>query len=183
MSDELHFRHETDDPHRLEVPLEVDANGEWKPELWTPPPVWYGSNGRPYTYAFNIEPDVIKTRDGEYKFVGASVVPPPRGFPHHTAANLYAAVTGTPSPELEQKALEESIGNKIREMQTNMAQQFMRDMDSAMLYGNPYHSEDEFIRRWNPSRWYRFKLWVRQTINRVRVFFARDDEEDWGYDE
>ena len=98
----------------------------------------------------------------------------PQGAWHHTAANLYAAVTGTPSPELEQKAL------KISEMQTNMAQQFMRDM-AAMLYGNPYHSEDEFIRRWNPSRWYRFKLWVWQTINPCARFSSRDDEED--YDE
>ena len=39
---------------------------------------------------------------------------------------------------------------------------------------------------WNPSRWYRFKA-VGAADNRrcphARAFLARDDEEDWGYDE
>jgi len=204
MSDELHYWHETDDPHRIKVNASKsldDFGAEWEPHLYTPPDIWW-KNGRPVFHSMpkmNFEPDITRTPYGETRLVGLSAVPSPpdpsvtpttvKGLfadtPKHstvqrTAANLYAAVTGTPSPELERKALEESVGNKIREMQADMARLLMQDLDSAMLYGNPYHSETEFIRHWKPSRWFRFKLWVRRQYWRVRDLFVRDDED---YDE
>lgn len=157
MSDELHYWHETDDPHRIEA---------------TPPP----DGGRLIYHDHTlidgdrriqmlelmkhsrIEPDLIKLPDGDTRIVGISFVP--------FRGDIHEAYQG--SFQAEVARMREELGDNL-----------LSAINRNMLMGEPRSSLDTPPREWNPSPLTRFKLWVRRQINQVREWFASGEQEEW----
>lgn len=169
---ELHYWHETDDPHRIEVTPPPDGNGEWQSKLWKSPPIW----GEPLLHtrvppsSFRYEPDWIKTPNGEVRIVGMSAV-----------QNVERKLTLAEIAESKAVTIN-THGAPLTPAQFESARQAMaREIDkrliAAMLADVPVSVADVPIKRL--SRFSRFKAWLRRMVNEVRELFASGEQEEW----
>lgn len=190
MSNELHYWHETDDPHRIEAKPPVDSyGGAWKPESWPVIPTTYRVRDIDYTQ-FHVEPDVIKTRDGGSKLVGLSLVPNVR-YPRSLTELAQ-------SKEVSIASIDGALTQgEIKRMRQQMEQDFMSSIHAVMLRGEPLHDDTITIndttytfksstQPTHRSLLTRLKMWLRWRWDDLRCFYRRlrgVEEDDEDYDE